>query len=84
MIHALESATTPQVNELKKLMGSDPPDKVGKVLQIFKDCKVDSWAASLKSKYLETALQHLEDTAVLSIRKKPLMELAEYLISRDK
>ena len=84
MIHALESATTPQVNELKKLMGSDPPDKVGKVLQIFKDCKVDSWAASLKSKYLETALQHLEDTAVLSVRKKPLMELAEYLISRDK
>ncbi len=84
MIHALESATAPQVTELKKLMSSDPADKVEKVLQIFKDCKVDSWAAALKSKYLQTALQHLEDTAVLSVRKKPLMELAEYLISRDK
>jgi geranylgeranyl diphosphate synthase type II len=84
MIHALETASTPQVNELKKLMNGNTADKIEKVLQIFKDCKVDSWAAALKNKYLQTALQHLEDTAVLSIRKKPLMELAEYLISRDK
>ena len=83
MIHAMESASTPQVNELKKLMKGDSAGKVEKVLQIFKDCKVDDWASSVKDKYLQTALQHLEDTAVLAVRKKPLMELAEYLINRE-
>ena len=65
-------------------MRTEPADKVEKVLQLFKDGKSDNWAKALKEKYLQTALQHLEDTAVLSVRKKPLMELAEYLISRDK
>ena len=46
-------------------------------MQILKDCKVDDWAKELKNKYLQTALTHLEDTAVLSVRKKPLQELAE-------
>ena len=84
MIRALESADPAQADELKKLLGSDPADKVEKILQIFKDSNVDKWATALKEKYLQTALQHLEDTAVLAVRKKPLMELAEYLISRDK
>jgi hypothetical protein len=53
------------------------------VLQIFKDCKVDDWAQELKNKYLQTALKHLEDTAVLSVRKKPLRELADYLMMRE-
>ena len=84
MIRALESADPAQADELKKLLDSDPADKVEKILQIFKDSNVDKWATALKEKYLQTALQHLEDTAVLAVRKKPLMELAEYLISRDK
>jgi geranylgeranyl diphosphate synthase type II len=44
---------------------------------------VDAWATSLKEKYLQTALQHLDDIAVVSTRKKPLMELADFLIQRD-
>jgi geranylgeranyl diphosphate synthase type II len=84
MIHALETASASQQKELKRLMTENPSDKVEKVLQLFKDCKADSWTNNLKDKYLQTALQHLEDTAVLSIRKKPLIELAEYLIQRDK
>ncbi|MEP6674048.1 MAG: polyprenyl synthetase family protein [Ferruginibacter sp.] len=85
LIHAMETAPAVQLNELKKLMTTkvDNVDKVDKVLQIFRDCKVDSWAASLKEKYLATALQHLEDTAVLTSRKKPLRELAEFLITRS-
>jgi len=83
MIHALETASPEQRAELKKLMKENPQDKVAKVLQIFKDCKVDEWANQLKEKYLQTALQHLEDTAVQAIRKKPLIELAEYLIQRE-
>ena len=85
MIHAVESANAGQLKALKELMANkaDNGDKVAMVLQIFKDCKVDDWAKTLKEKYLQTALQHLEDTAVLSVRKKPLMELAEYLINRE-
>jgi geranylgeranyl diphosphate synthase type II len=44
---------------------------------------VDEWAKSLKEKYLQTALQHLEDIAVVSNRKKALVELADFLIQRD-
>jgi len=58
-------------------------DKIDKVLQIFKECSVDEWAQKLKEKYLQTALNHLEEIAVLSARKKPLKELAKYLIERE-
>ena len=84
MIHALQTASTSQQKELKKLLSENPADKVEKVLQLFKDCKADSWTNNLKDKYLQTALQHLDDIAVVSSRKKSLMELAEYLIQRNK
>ena len=83
LIHAMETAPAAQLQELKRLLKVDEADKVDKVLQIFKDCKVDQWAASLKEKYLLAALQHLEDTAVLANRKKPLRDLAEFLITRE-
>jgi geranylgeranyl diphosphate synthase type II len=83
MIHVMETANADQLKELHHLMDTNEPGKVAKVLQIFRDCKVDDWAQSLKEQYLQTALKHLEDTAVLSARKKPLMELAEYLITRE-
>jgi geranylgeranyl diphosphate synthase, type II len=83
MIHAMEVASAETKKELLQLMTENPADKVEKVLAIFKACKVDEWAAALKEKYKQTALQHLEDTAVLSVRKKPLQELAAYLMERE-
>ena len=83
MIHAFETAGTDKLKELKELIKNNASDKVEKVLQIFKACKVDDWAKELKNKYLQTALKHLEDTAVLSARKKPLQELADYLMMRE-
>ncbi len=83
MIHAMEVASVAAKNELLKLMADNPVEKVERVLTIFKDCKVEEWAAALKEKYKQTALQHLEDTAVLSVRKKPLQELAAYLMERE-
>lgn len=82
-IQALEVATPIQKKELLRLMKEDPPDKVRRVLQIFVDCKVDLWAKNLKDKYLSLALQHLEDTAVISSRKQPLQELALFLVQRQ-
>ena len=84
MIHALETAAEKQLAELNELMKTNPADKVERVLRIFKDCRVDDWATELKNKYLQTALRHLEDTAVLSVRKKPLQELADYLMMRER
>jgi geranylgeranyl diphosphate synthase type II len=83
LIHAMEMATVAQQKELKQLMTDNAPGKVARVLQIFTDCKVDEWALQLKDKYLDEALQHLEDIAVLSKRKQPLKELAEFLVKRD-
>jgi geranylgeranyl diphosphate synthase type II len=52
------------------------------VLAIFKACKVDAWAADLKQKYMQEALAHLEAIAVVEARKKPLIDLANYLMNR--
>jgi len=83
LIHALETASDTQRKELMSLMSNNVHDKVEKVLNIFRDCKVDEWALQLKNKYLDEALAHLEDIAVLSKRKEPLKELAHFLIKRD-
>lgn len=83
LIHAMATASPEQLSLLEKLMQGNSADKVEQVTQIFKDCKVDEWAHQLKEKYLQTALQHLEDTAVLSARKKSLSELAAYLMQRE-
>ena len=83
LIHAMATASPEQLSLLHNLLQNHAEDKVEKVLQIFKDCKVDQWAQELKERYLQTALQHLEDTAVVAVRKQPLMQLAEYLIQRE-
>jgi geranylgeranyl diphosphate synthase type II len=37
----------------------------------------------LKNQYFEKAMQHLEDIAVLSKRKEPLQQLAQFLVQRE-
>ncbi len=83
MIHAWQTASDIQLNTLKNLQNLDEAEKINKVLEIFKTCKVDEWALQLKNKYLDDALSHLEDTAVLSKRKEPLFQLAHFLVKRD-
>ena len=83
MIHALETASAHEKNQLEELMRSNPADKVEKVLQIFKSAGVDEWAMQLKNQYLEIAMKHLEDIAVMSKRKEPLQQLASFLIQRE-
>jgi len=83
LLHALEVATDEQKAAMKSLMQNNPADKVEKILAIFKACNVDAWAKELKEKYVQVAYKHLDDIAVTSVRKKSLMELAEYLIERE-
>jgi len=83
LIHALNTCNDTQRKELINLMEKNPEDKVEKVLAIFKDCDIDEWAKQLKDQYLAKAYDHLEAVAVLSSRKQPLKELAEFLVQRD-
>ena len=83
LIHALETASFIQQKELKELIKQNSAGKVQKVLQLFRDCKVDDWALQLKNKFLDEAFNHLEDIAVLSVRKEPLKQLALFLVQRE-
>lgn len=88
VIRAMEAAQEALKNQLHQLMKATPADipdnqKVAEVLEIFRKCDVDTWANELKEKYLQTALHHLEEIAVISKRKEPLKQLAHFLIQRQ-
>lgn len=83
VIHALETCTGSQLHEFKSLMQGNDQDKVEKVLALFRQCGVDTWAAGLKNKYIEAAEFHLEEVAVSSVRKEPLKKLVKFLVQRD-
>lgn len=82
LLHALAVANKDQKEQLQTLLKNNDSDKVEKVIQIFKDCKVGEWAEGLKAKYLQEAFKHLESIAVMSTRKKPLIDLANNLMNR--
>ncbi|WEK33999.1 MAG: polyprenyl synthetase family protein [Candidatus Pseudobacter hemicellulosilyticus] len=83
LINALETCTGPQQKDLRELLQQNPPDKVDRVLEIFRGCGVDKWAFDLKEKYIRSAFHHLEEIAVVSDRKKPLEALAHFLVQRE-
>ncbi|MDD2792680.1 MAG: polyprenyl synthetase family protein [Sediminibacterium sp.] len=83
LLHALEVAEDAQRRQLKQLIKENPADKIEQVLAIYRSCGVDAWANTLKEQYLNTAMKHLEDIAVVFARKQPLKELADYLIQRE-
>jgi len=83
LIKALETAAPAQLKEMKELEKAPAPEKIEGMLRLFKACGVDAWARELKDRYIQTALQHLEDIAVLSRRKEPLAQLASFLVQRE-
>ena len=83
LIHALENVTGKDREELLLLLTTNPPDKVNKVLSIFQHCGAASWTLELKNQFLNEALGHLEEVAVLSHRKSALKDLALYLVQRE-
>lgn len=84
MIHALETATGESLSELKHLLTIEAPEKVERVLHIFKTCGIDKWADDLKEQYLTKSLHHLGKISVAKEQKADLVALAHYLIQRDK
>ncbi|SDD88122.1 geranylgeranyl diphosphate synthase, type II [Niabella drilacis] len=83
LIKALEDARGGQKEELDALLAGNDPDKVNRVLDIYRSCKIDDWAIRLKHQFLNEALRHFDDMAVVSKRKLPLKELAQQLVKRE-
>ncbi len=83
LLQAMQVATSKQLEELKHLSSLNDDSKIEPVLEIYRACNVDEWAKELKQKHLAIAMEHLEEIAVVSLRKKPLAELAHYLMERD-
>ncbi len=83
LIQALKTCTGDQQKELEHLLTTSSPGKVDQVIGIFKSCGVDEWARSLQEEYISNALHHLEEIAVVSKRKQPMMELAGVLVKRE-
>ncbi len=84
LLHAMSVATAAQRKALDELLNDNAANKVEKVLEIFNACGVAEWAENLKAKYMEEAFEHLESIAVVSSRKQPLIDLANYLMNRNK
>jgi geranylgeranyl diphosphate synthase, type II len=83
LINALETCKGERREALDQLLAGNEEDKVSKVLAIFKECKVDEWADRLKDDYYAKAMQHLDAISVEESRKKPLRQLAAYLLQRE-
>lgn len=85
LLKALELCNPAQRQQLDKLMalGADDARKVPQTLELFHECKVDEWAGRQKQHFMEIAFEHLENIAVVTGRKEPLRELADYLLTRQ-
>lgn len=83
LLHTIDVADAVQKEKLNTLLAGNTPDKVAEMQQLFKDCKADEWAKSLKEKYYLLALKSLDDVAVISSHKKPMMDLADSLMLRE-
>lgn len=83
LLQAMNVASVSQKKELNLLLQSNDESKIDLVLDIYRDCQIDQWAEKLKQQYFSVAMHHLEETAVLSARKKPLEKLAKDLLERE-
>lgn len=83
LLHALEVVDDQQKMQLKQLLATNADDKVSKMLSIYRDCKVDEWAETMKQQYFQLAMQHLDKVEVQDERKAELKKLAHYLLQRE-
>jgi len=83
LMQALESANAIQKKNLLQLLDESGPDKIQKMLSLFRTCGADLAAEAAQQQYLDRALVHLEAVQVPAERKEPLRELALDLLNRN-
>jgi geranylgeranyl diphosphate synthase type II len=84
LLKALENATDAQRTEIGYWLTSNEEGKVAAMLELFRSTGADTQCREAVKQYSDQAFACLEDVAVLSKRKEPLLDLAGYLLQREK
>jgi geranylgeranyl diphosphate synthase type II len=83
-LKAVENANEIQRKEIGALQAYDGEDKVLRMLGLFTATGADNQCREAVAHYSKLAFDCLEDVAIPGKRKQPLMDLANYLLMRDR
>ncbi len=83
LVNALTSADQEKEESIRKLLKHDDPDKVEKMISIYRQSGIGEEAQVAKKNYMDEAYAHLERIAVPPAKKTALTELAVYLLERE-
>ena len=84
LLKTLENLDQGQCNYLEGLLQSDSDNKVPLMLELYRSTGADAACREAVAEYSRLAFECMENVAIPSKRKEPLMELASYLLMRDK
>jgi geranylgeranyl diphosphate synthase, type II len=82
-LYALQNASAADKQILQTAPQLTGEEKLQNVLGVFERSGAKDWTLSLKNTYFQKAMEALENVAVLSNRKQPITDLANFLIERD-
>ncbi len=83
-LSAVGNANHLQRKEIDDVLLMESTDKVPAMLNLFASTKADEACRQAVQQYSDMAFKCLEEAAVVSKRKEPLFELAQYLLMRDR
>jgi geranylgeranyl diphosphate synthase type II len=83
LLMALEKSGPGDKKAIQELLLSSAPDKVERMIGIYRKAGVDQVAQANKKIYMEKAESHLGQVRVPDANKEPLRELARYLLERE-
>jgi len=83
LIKALEGADEEQHRQILALLNKDGADKVPAMLALYEATGAKDQCLAAVQHYSDKAFQSLEEIAVISNRKEPLLQLAGYLLQRQ-
>ncbi|HCL83334.1 MAG TPA: polyprenyl synthetase [Chitinophagaceae bacterium] len=83
LVKALENASPDTKQAILDLLLYSGPDKVQRMIDLFRDAGVGPAAQAAKINYMGNAFKHLDSIRVPAGEKDSLKELAAYLLERD-
>lgn len=84
LLKAQQAANTEQAKVIEELLSNSEDNKVARMRDLYQQTEADKACREATNSYSEKAFNCLEEINVSSDRKQPLLELANYLLQRDK
>ncbi|MBC7554389.1 MAG: polyprenyl synthetase family protein [Taibaiella sp.] len=84
LVSALKYANDAQRRAITQLLSTDAPTKVADILALYRATGADERCRQATADYTRHAFDCLEEVAIPSKRKQPLLELATMLLGRNK